>query len=301
MMLETKCEVETISKTPSEPLPKVFDDVLSNTKKTLAEMEEEAPDPVIYETACHEQLLSFAESSPGDIQVGMAVCCAARPAFVSGEIDGKKVIYQAKYYIGRYLPSGGLPIYRVVDSTREEAGRLDRYGRMGGPFGWDKFRDLVAGALASFRHNFIALLLGFFRRPLLPLSKAWVLPNMVLAETRAPNQFVPPASFQYNLIRPAINSIWTIEISSPTDAKIGLDWWDSKKRDLARLEEVKISKGDSKVKVILTSFRPMLARKGYFTINPIDAPKGLTIKKVTTTPPCGKITIKTLCEKIPTI
>lgn len=254
---------------------------IEEIRPTLLEMAEEAPEHVIYSTACGDLLFDYVMGAPGT-SIGTSVCCGSggKGAYVSGT-----VVYYCPRYIGATIPPGGVPVIKVANGVSEEQGRLTDYGRMGGPRGWSKDRDLIAGVLASFRHNFVELLALFRDRPRLPLTTPWSLPNLTLAETRAPKQFVLPATFTYNLWRPALASTFTIDLKSDTPIEVGLEWWDAAKGDLARVDSIKLDAGDNRVVAMLRG-PPVRIKSGYFNIEPLDAPRGLVVSGVTTTPPC---------------
>lgn len=246
---------------------------------TVREMAEEAPEHLVYQSACHDLALEYVAGAPGT-SIATNVCCAGVGLSVSGT-----TVYYIPRYVGATLPSGGVPVIRVADGVSAEQGRVTTWGRMGGPFGWSADRDLIAGALASFTHNWVGLLALFRDRPKLPLTQPWALPNMTLAETRAPNQLALPATFTYNVWRPAVQVAFVTDLKSDTPIEIGLDWWDAAKGDMARIESVKLDAGDNRLVAILRG-PPVRIKSGFFTVNPIDASQGLVVSSVSTTPSC---------------
>jgi len=161
-------------------------------------------------------------------------------------------------------------------------------GRAGGPWGWSEDGNLIAGALASFVHNFIATLLGYFDRPRLPCTDEWRIPNIVLAETEVPDQFHPDASYKFSGIAPAPVHTYTFRVDTPTDAVIGLEWWDSDKSRVARRDKVELEKGASRVVSSITGI-PSPPITGFFNVNVLDAPRGLTVSRVRTSPPTSPL------------
>ena len=244
---------------------------------TVREMAEEAPEHLVYKSGCHDLMLEYIAGAPGT-SIATNVSCAGVGLSVSGTI-----VYYVPRYVGATLPPRGQPVIKVANGVSEEQGRIDRYGRMGGPFGWSRDRDLIAGALASFRHNWVGLLALFRDRPKLPLTQPWALPNMTLTETRAPDQLVLPATFTYSVWRPAMNITFVTDLKSDTPIEVGLDWWDAAKGDMTRIESVELDAGDNRIVSVLRG-SPMLIKSGYFTVNPIDAPNGLVISGVRTIP-----------------
>lgn len=242
---------------------------------TVREMAEEAPEHLVYQSGCHDLMLEYMAGAPGT-SIASDVCCAGAGISVSGT---------TVYYIPRVVGSRAWPVgvYKVANGSRSTQGTITGPGRMGGPFGWSTDRDLIAGSLASFRHNWVGLLALFRDRPKLPLTQPWALPNMTLAETRAPDQLVLPATFTYNVWRPAMTVTFVTDLKSDTPIEVGLEWWDSAKGDMARVESVELDAGDNRIVSALRG-SPMLIKSGFFTVNPIDAPNGLVISGVKTIP-----------------
>jgi len=261
---------------PEIKLPFSLNERLAKIGPAVREMMEEAPEHLVYQAAAHDQFLDYVLGAPGT-SIATNTCCAGVGLSVSGS-----TVYYIPRYVGARLPAGGSPVIKATATISEEQGRITDWGRMGGPFGWSKDRDLIAGALASFTHNWVGLLALFRKRPKLPQTQPWVLPNMTLAETRAPNQLVLPASYTFRLLRPALMATFDVTVKSDTPTTIGFDWWDSGKGDLARIEGVDIPAGDNRV--ILSLRGPPPIYSGFFNVNPIDAPKGVTVASVRTAP-----------------
>lgn len=242
---------------------------------TVREMAEEAPAHLVYQSGCHDLMLEYMAGAPGT-SIATDVCCAGAGVSVSGT---------TVYYIPRVVGSRAWPVdvYKVANGSKSTQGAITGPGRMGGPFGWSEDRDLIAGSLASFRHNWVGLLALFRDRPKLPLTQPWALPNMTLAETRAPDQLVLPATFTYNVWRPAMNVTFVTDLKSDTPIEVGLEWWDAAKGDITRIESVELDAGDNRIVSALRG-SPMLIKSGFFTVNPIDAPNGLVVSGVRTIP-----------------
>ncbi len=157
----------------------------------------------------------------------------------------------------------------------------DGLGRAGGYVGWDKFRDLVAFALASFKHNFEALLGAFANRPKLPCNKKWYLPNLVYApavedlekkwsaKIVAPPVAVPPASYQFDVF-PTPLLVLKVGTKCPKSTEAYIEFWDSKKQDLVQPQKVTFPQGESETIFYLKSLLPSIS-KGYFNINPVNS------------------------------
>jgi len=278
-----KVELASIKVTHIEPEPLYklppLNETLAKVEPLVREMEEEGPDWTAYQASCFDHLQFFHDSAPV-CRIGSSVCCNGIGVVTS---EGN-VRYYTTRVVGLDPRTTPAPVYKSEAGAVTRQGTINRPGRMGGVYGWSADRDLIAGALASFTHNYVISLIGYFERPTLPLTEEWHLPNLTLAETREPEQFHPAASFIFRTV-PVPVMVFTIKISSPTAAKLGLDWWDSGKGDVAKAE-VEVSAGRSEILAYVTMplmLMPMFM--GYFTINVLDAPRGITIEEVFTTPP----------------
>jgi len=268
--------MESVTLPEKVELPLSLNERLAKVGPVVREMAEEAPEHVVYQAAAHDQLLDYVMGAQGT-SIATSVCCAGVGISVSGSI-----VYYMPRYVGARLPAGGVPVVKATATTSEEQGRIATWGRMNGIFGWSKDRDLIAGALASFTHNWVGMLALFRDRPKLPQTQPWVLPNVTLAETKAPNQLVLPASYSFRLLRPALMATFDVTVKSETPTTIGFDWWDSGKGDLARIEGVDLPAGDNRV--ILSLRGPPPIYSGFFNVNPIDAVNGITVASVRTQP-----------------
>ena len=284
--IKATVEVERLARLPTGRLPISLNDVIKRIRPKVKEMLEEAPDWVVHQSAVFEQSINYLMTVPGSPQahIGMNTCCSGAGVVVSGSIVyymEKAPAYSPDDWYRRY---GDYPkIYIATPERTEVILKQDRLGRAGGLFGWSKDRNLVAGALASFTHNFVEALIAFVERPRLPQTRDWILPNLTLSETKKPEQFHPPASYSYAVARPAFNITFDVRVSSETPVELGFEWWDAYKNDLARVESVKVDAGDNRILAMLRG-PPLRIRRGYFTINVLDAPKGLTITSVSTYP-----------------
>jgi len=277
--VSVKAKIKTIVKTidvkPLYELPSL-NETLAEIRPLVREMMEEGPNWTAYQAACFDHLHIFHDSAP-KCRIGSNVCCNG----IGVTISEGDVRYFTGRVVGRDPRTRPAPVYKSEAGAITRQGTIDRLGRMGGVYGWSVDRDLIAGALASFWHNYVISLIAYFKRPKLPLTEEWHLPNLTLEETREPEQFHPAASFVFRTL-PAPVMVFTIRVSCPTAAKLGLDWWDSGKGDIAKTD-VEIEAGRSNIIAYVTM--PPLLTTGYFTINVLDAPRGITIESIYTTPP----------------
>jgi len=161
--------------------------------------------------------------------------------------------------------------------------RREGTGRMGGDRGWDKTRDLFGFVLASFKHNFQAVLGAFADRPSLPCDQEWHLPNLVHArkvveiEKRygckivEPPVAVPPASYKFNFTIPTPMIVLAVGTNCPRDTKCIIEVWDSKKADLCDPLSVEFPKGESETIFVIEAPLGSMLKSGYFNINPINS------------------------------
>jgi hypothetical protein len=275
---EVSISTEILEEIPRFRLPTI-NQLLPSIKETVSKMEAEAPEWVAYQSATFDLLSIFHDSAPPNAVIGSNVCCAG----ASVRCSSGNISYYTIRVVGPDPTRNPAPVYKSEAGVVSKQGVLDKPGRMNGVFGWSADRNLIAGALASYTHNFVAMLIAYFERPSLPLTQAWKLPNLVLEETKAPKQFHPAASFTFRH-PPTPLAFYRIRVSSETPAKIGLEWWDANKNDLARVDEVDVDAGVTDVLAYVTL--PFAVTQGYFSINVIDAPKGIVIERVETIPPC---------------
>jgi len=276
--------IERVGAPKIELLPRSLNSVLKEFRPVVVEMAEEGPDWVAYSLAANDLSRTFIDTSPFGVRLAANTCCNTARAFVTdGEVSYYNEIraaYDPEDFRRRY---GHYPrLYKSTKGTVVVVGSQDRIGRAGGIYGWSNDKNMIAGALASYRHNFVQSIIAYFKRPRLPLTTAWVLPNLTLEETRAPEQFHPAASFTFRHVRPSMVNRYVVTATCSTPAKLGLEWWASDKSDLGKAE-LELPEGTTRfvARLIGPPFRKIA---GYFTINVIDAPKGITIESVTTTP-----------------
>jgi len=169
-------------------------------------------------------------------------------------------------------------------------------GRAGGYAGWDKTRDLFAFALASFRHNFQALLGAFASRPSLPCSEAWHLPNLIHSkyvediERRygcrivRPPVAVPPASYSYSFTLPTPMMVLAVGTKCPRDVECWVEFWGPNKQNLVDPYKVTFPKGESETIFTLRAAPPAMLQKGFFNINPINSELTISYVRVLAPP-----------------
>jgi len=161
--------------------------------------------------------------------------------------------------------------------------RDEGLGRAGGATGWDKWRDCFGFALASFKHNFQALLGAFVSRPKLPCSEEWHLPNLVCApevvrlESKyharivKPPVAVPPASYHYSWTIPTPVMTLAIGTKCPRKTVAYLEFWDRNKKDLCYPVKVEFDEGETETIVAVRAAPGYLFDEGYLNINPTNS------------------------------
>ena len=290
------------------------DETFGKLRGVISEMEEEAVNWSFMDSVCRELMRTYSLTSPIKMIFGYNVTCSNVGVETN---DGTTVVVYTEEKGAAYSPEdfknrhGHYPrIWRIVRNrrtgeviARELAHVQDRLGRAGGVFGWDKFRSCVAGALASFRHNFEALLMAVAKFAKTPLTKPWVSPNMVpevLKREREiwhvtelkPDQFYLPFCFRYHTRFPILNRVFfRIGMYAPQGGEVGIDLWNAYKGDRARIGKVKLPAGHSEINLGLRCSPFSIGQRidissGHLVINPISTgDKGsITCSYVVTTP-----------------
>lgn len=282
-----KAEVESIRKIEEfreKILPPEIQSVAEKVRPRVKEMAEEAPEWVEFASAQSHILSRWSDSARmlGGI-LAQETTCSGTSVNAGGDVRyyyaEPRAAYSPENYKDRY---GHYPKINKTDGTTTQTVLAqDQLGRARGPMGWSDDKNLVGAALASFKHNFIQHIAAFFDRPCMPNNKNWELPNAVLPETKKPDQYVPPASYNFKHIRPAMIRTYTIttQAKGSSPIKYGLQWWDSNKNRLAKIDEIKVPEGRSRVKARVIG-APLASRTGYMNLEPIDAPNGLTVESV---------------------
>ena len=296
--------VKVESKPVGGEVPLAFDDIL--TKKEILEMVElnftDMGDPGRFESLAEPLIEEYQAKSPISATIGSALTCFARGAMVSGKVDGKRTYYtyergaarDPEHYRRRY---GHYPrIYCTYGGSRYVAFTMKSPGRAGGKHGWDKLGIAIAGVLASFKHNFEVLCSAIFDMPRLNCNEEWRLPNMVLdpeiarrerawnSQIKEPKQFVLPAKYYFAFAVPVPFMTFRIGTKASTPIKYDVLIWDSRNHVAVKQENIELEKGENEVIINVVAGFPGMT-KGYISIEPTDAPKGLTVSYVNVFPP----------------
>jgi len=163
----------------------------------------------------------------------------------------------------------------------------DGLGRAQGPYGWSRDRDLVGFAKEATWRNYFAALFGYFKRPSLPCRDEIRCVNCG-GPAFFPKVANPPISYKFSGIAPAPVHTYVVEINTPTDCKVAFEWWNSNKEKVARTDKKELEKGDNKVVASITGI-PSPPMTGFFNVEVFEAPKGLTIRRVETSPPTSPL------------
>lgn len=276
-------EVETSrisDEIPDGAVPRKPEDFIEEAQQRQDEMQNEGAPHQAYAEAASQTLGGFIASAPDGLGFGDATSCTG----VGCTASGGGTQYSIERVVGARSYQEEPDVTKIGQDGKEEVvGTIDSPGRMNGDFGWSSDGNLVAGALASFEHNWVGTLMAYFDRPQLPFSPdnaGWQLPNMVLEETEEPDQFHPVGSFGYNL-RPSAFRRFAVNIAAPSEATVGIDLWDSDNNSISRIEGQEIPEGESQLLISSFGYGP---NSGVLNINPLDAPDGITITKVSAIP-----------------
>jgi hypothetical protein len=262
-----------------ELVPPQIDKVFNEATGRFDAMEGEGPEWSQYAVSAQTTMNSFLESAPGGLGFADATNCTG--AGVTAGTGG--VTYSVARTVGPDPAELRPDVLKREGDSESKVGQITGPGRMNGKFGWSKDKNLIVGALASYEHNFVSSILGYFERPSLPFSpdnSGWKLPNLVLNETEDPDQFHPTGSFAYST-RPSLYKQFNVQMQVPQKSKVGIDLWDSSKSSISRIEEQEIPKGTTTLTITTVGFGN---DSGYLNINPLDAPEGLTITNVQSVP-----------------
>lgn len=274
---------ERLGKYSAANVPRTMEEVFSEVSSIVQSMEEEATDYGVHISAIQKLTADFLASAPGNANIGSGTHCSG--VGVTSGSGGTAYTMQtstgARTPQVHYDKTGEWPkIFKQSNGSSTQVATVKTIGRYNGAFGYTKDGDLINGNLASFSHNWVAKLIGYFDRGSMPFSGEWNLPNMVLAETEEPEQFHPDATFTFST-RPALKTTYSIVMESPTEAKVGFDVWNSNKESVARVKSTTIPKGESRT---IVNVAPTPPSNGIFNVVVKDAPQGLTVKEVTSQP-----------------
>jgi len=183
-------------------------------------------------------------------------------------------------------------VHKIENGTRTvvlvmEGELRDGLGRAQGPYGWSDDRDLVGMAKEAPWHNYFVRLIGYFKRPRLPCTDKIRVPNVATPKD-FPSILNPPASYKFSGIAPAPVHTYVLEINTPTKSKVAFEWWNSNKEKVNRTDKRELKKGDNEVVANITGI-PSPPMTGFFNVEVFEAPKGLTVKRVETSPPTSPL------------
>lgn len=274
---------DLIGSIDSSDIPRRMEDAVSEVSEAISNMENEGLPYTKRVSAVQSLSADFIKSAPDDVNIGDGTQCSG----IGVQANDGSVVYRQQTDTGARTPtqhknrSDNWPeITKVQAADITVVGTVQTVGRMNGAFGYTTDGLVLVGSLASFGHNWVAKLIGYFERASLPFQGGWQLPNLVLAETEKPSQFHPDASYTFTT-RPSFSTTFSVILSSPTPATVGFDVWNSDYESVARIESIDIPEGESSTLVITRNFPP---NNGVFNIVPRDAPQGITVKEVKTQP-----------------
>lgn len=263
---------------PTPPSISKVDNIHTAYSNYLSQMGDEDTNWLHYSEAVNNIMSTKYISSLQDI--GAAVVSNVTCSAINSSVSNGNITYNREVRVG--ATNWPVKTFKVASTGTTEQGTLTGPGRMNGLGGWSADGNMVAAILASYSHNFVVSLLAYFSRASLPLSKSVELPNLVLAETRDPPQFVPPLSMAYR-VPPTPVMTNTIRVSAPVDSSFYVVIWDSSMKEIGKSDVLSVSAGTSDV--IVNSQLSPFENTGYFNIEPYDAAQGLVIESINTIPP----------------
>lgn len=265
---------------PDSGYPEGPENFIEAARTRQENMFEEGNPHQAYAAATSDALNGFIGSAPEGFGLSDDTSCSG----VGCQASGSGTQYSIERVVGSTSYTEEPDVTKITPEGGEQVvGTIDSPGRMNGDFGWSKDGNLIAGALASFEHNWVGTLLAYFERPSIPFdpdNSGWQLPNMVLPETEEPKQFHPVGSFDYNL-RPSFYRQFNVGIAAPTEATVGIDMWDNSNSSISRIKGQEIPEGTSQLTITSIGTSP---NSGVLNINPLNAPEGITITSVSSIP-----------------
>lgn len=278
---DIELEVSKVSdEIPEGAVPPKPEEFIDEARKRQEEMFEEGNNHQAYAEASSQALSGFIGSAPPGFGFSDDTSCAG----VGCSATGGGTQYSIERVVGSTSYTQEPDVTKIgAGGSEQVVGTIDSPGRMNGDFGWSSDNNLIAGALASFSHNWVGTLLAYFNRPSLPFqpdNEGWQLPNLVLEETVEPDQFHPVGSFDYDL-RPSYFRRFAVNIAAPSPATVGIDLWDSDGSSISRIEGQEIPEGESQLLISSIGYG---GNSGTLNINPLDAPDGITITSVSAIP-----------------
>ena len=144
---------------------------------TLNQMRGEAPDPVKVEALARSQLAEYGENSPSFNWGSDVHCHGAGVQATTNKVYRLITTTSARTPQHHYNQTGRWPYVEMNGSKTGtvrtgETTHRDGTGRMRGWNGWDDTKDCIESVLASFEHNFEALLVSF-----LPTGRSYRAPH----------------------------------------------------------------------------------------------------------------------------
>jgi len=277
----------------------------------IESMEEEAPDWVKMTAIAQDSMKAYSVTKPWDVVFGFNICCGGAGVSTT---DGTVVTYEMergaacdpegfKRKYGHYPRIWRIETKAGTEVKRELVLEQDRLGRAGGVFGWDKYKVMIAGALASFKHNFEEYIHAFARYAKVPLRKAWVLPNVIPdvnkvearkwhAKIMKPPTFCPPAVLRYRTKFPILNQVLIrIGLYNPDrkTSTVGVEIWNYEKQNRAQIKDIEVPPGNSELRIKLRCNPLSISQRvdisnGYVTVEPIQANEGIVVTYATSEP-----------------
>jgi len=142
---------------------------------------------------------------------------------------------------------------------------------------WDDLKQLLIMYVKLWtKQN--RVLFNFFRRfARLPFSGELQIPSVIAGDGTPLGLNMP---FTFQLIRPALRTVFSFSAQVPEETTIQVNLWDSGRNTIAESSEVTLPEGGHD---IVATFRATPV-SGYVELDPVIAPSGLTIANVRSTP-----------------
>jgi len=293
-------DVKSVKERLEGLLPPRAEMVFDKIKDTLKVMREvgEAPDQLIQESFAREMMKTYTVQSPRRVAIASNVCChgaGVQCGTYKIYYMDRKPAYSPEDWRRRYGSYPNIYLHDKATGQTITVGTMkgpshEGLGRAGGYTGWTSDGDGFGFALASFKHNFEALLAGIEQRATAPTTESWTLPNLVLdpeivqremryhAKIVEPPSACPPASYEVSTyLVPRIT--YLIGIKTDIDSTLILQIRDiTTKKEYAHTDIIEVPAGGAVLKMHVRSIP--FVRAHILDINPVDAPHGITVSYV---------------------
>jgi len=262
-------------------LPRRSESALAENKARLGDLarDDGLPDWTLHQIAVEDQLTEYASIIVPYVWVGTPV---AGVVAGYGDIPWAGTCSRSR---GVNLSRGGVtyqmpavPCRTGINIFRdgELAGTLawGEHVRMGGVTGWDKFKNVIAGAPYGFVCNMVAFIAWLNDPPKIPSTTEWKIPQISAVNLSA--------LYAYTLLLPTPVLTTRAIVVTGKPATLNLALWDANRNTIGTTTVDLTGEGEEEILCVWTGF-PFLPQSGFVELTP---PIAMTVKSIDTVPPC---------------